>query len=96
MFLLWNWGLPPPKWQPLQAGAPSPRVASSPGWMLLAPLSGPRGPGADTHHFPSPVCLPHQPSGLDMTQSQTPKTGASLAGRPGFSQVAGEGGVLAF
>ena len=57
--------------------------------MLLAPLSGPRGPGADTHHFPSPVCLPHQPSGLDMTQSQTPKTGASLAGRPGFSQVAG-------
>lgn len=27
-----------------------------------------------------------------MTQSQTPKTGASLAGRPGFSQVV-EGNV---
>lgn len=30
---------------------------------------------------------------LGMTQSQTPKTGASLAGRPGFSRV---GGMLGF
>lgn len=57
-------------------------------WLDIAGSSaGPRGPGVATHHFPSPVCVSHQLSDLGMIQSQTPKTGASLAGRPGFRQV---------